>query len=175
MLYERHLAPLPASPRRSQNGCCKSYVKAAGRSRARVRLTLCDPFTNPPAVNGMDGLMSMDRSTQAAARAAAGFGREADFAEHYLNTDDIVPSTSTPLPLCYCYDVTESAERKKFPMPGGGKSADIKRNLLLRALGYHNWPMGYYLRHYETVLDGEGRIVHPSHSALPRGGVVHVA
>ena len=45
----------------------------------------------------------------------------ADFAEHFLNRDDIVPSTSTPLPLCYCYDVTGAAERASFPLPGGGK------------------------------------------------------
>ena len=41
-------------------------------------------------------------------------------------------------------------------------------------LGYHNWPMGYLARHYETVLDAQGRIRHPSHDQLPRGAVVRV-
>ena len=42
----------------------------------------------------------------------------ADFAEHFLNTDDVVPSTNVPLPYCHVYDVTGCKERKDFPLWG---------------------------------------------------------
>ena len=45
----------------------------------------------------------------------------------------------------------------------------------MRLLGYHNWPMGYMARHYETLLDGAGKVVVPSHADLPRGAVTRVA
>ena len=45
----------------------------------------------------------------------------------FVTTDDVVPYTSTPLPLCYCYDVTAAAERAAFPLPGGGRSGDLPR------------------------------------------------
>ena len=41
-------------------------------------------------------------------------------------------------------------------------------------LGYHNWPMGYMARHYETVLDGDGQVVHPTHDELARGDIEFV-
>ena len=44
-------------------------------------------------------------------------GRDADFAEHFLNSDDVVPSTNFALPLCYVYDVTGSKERLAFFTP----------------------------------------------------------
>ena len=165
------------------NQCVSDYVAARqGRgSRALVRLSLTDPFTSGPpddevqrGLRGLDGFASIDASTIAAARRAEQFGRDADFAEHFVNTDDLVPYTSTPLPLCFCYDVTAAAERATFPLPGGGRSGKLAKDLLLRALGYHNWPMGYLARHYETVLDAQGRIRHPSHDQLPRGAVVRV-
>lgn len=164
------------------NQCVSEYraqVARQGGSRAAVRLSLTDPFTCPPesekgGARGIDGFASLDASTIAAARRASSFGRDADFAEHFVNMDDIVPYTRTPLPLCYCYDVTSAAERKSFPLPGGGRSGDLGRDLLLRALGYHNWPMAYLARHYETVLDANGRVAHPSHDYLPRGSVVKV-
>ena len=165
------------------NQCVSDYVTARQNwgTRALVRLSLTDPFTSGPpdaeverGLRGLDGFASIDASTIAAARRAKLFGRDADFAEHFLNTDDIVPYTSTPLPLCYCWDVTAAAERAAFPLPGGGRSGDLPKDLLLRALGYHNWPMAYMVRHYETDLDAQGRIRHPSHAQLPRGSVVRV-
>ena len=102
------------------------------------------------------------------------FGRDADFAEHILNTDDPVPNTSDPLPLCYCLDVTGAAERAQFPPPppsGRGAFAD----LVLRALVNHNWPLGWLARHYEPALGADGHVVHPSHAQLPRGAVVRIA
>ena len=142
--------------------CCAGYVAArGGRARATVRLSLADPFAAALEASPNDG------------RGAQFFGRDADFAEHLLNRDDIVPNTNTPLPFCYCLDVTKTAERKTFPPPD--PTGDPFDDLLLRSLGYHNWPLGYLARHYETVLDAKGRVVLPSHAELPRGAVVRVA
>ena len=74
------------------NQCVSDYVEArSGARRARVRLSLTDPFTaGPPddagGLRGLDGFASIDASTIAAARRAALFGRDADFAEHFVNT-----------------------------------------------------------------------------------------
>ncbi len=145
------------------NECVSAYVAAAaGKPRATVRLTLCDPFT--ARADEVSGDASMTTGSRI-------FGRDADFAEHYLNTDDIVPSTSTPLPLCYCYDVTKSAERVDFPPPDTGNAL---QDLGLKLLGAHNWPIYYFAHHYETKVAG-GQPVLPSHDELPRGGVLRVA
>ena len=48
------------------------------------------------------------------------------------------------------------------------------QDFILSSLGYHNWPLGYFARHYETVLDERGRLVLPSHDVLRRGTVVKV-
>ena len=147
------------------NECITAYVEAAGSQRATTRLTLCDPFCARADEVGSpwdDGLRTSGAKL---------FGRDADFAEHYLNSDDIVPSTNFPLPLCYCYDVTGSAERSAFPPPSTG---NVFQDIGLRLLGYHNWPIGYVARHYETVLDEKGDVVVPSHDQLPRGMVFKV-
>ena len=148
------------------NECISAYVAAAaGRTRASTRLTLCDPFcaradeVGAPWDNGLD------------TSGAKLFGRDADFAEHYVNTDDVVPSTNFPLPLCYVYDVTGSSERSSFPPPDTG---NLFQDLGLRLLGYHNWPIGYLARHYVTQLDGNGAPVMPSHADKPRGTVLKV-
>ena len=62
------------------------------------------------------------------------FGARADFAEHYLNDDDIVPSTNFALPLCYVYDVTRSRERSSFPPPSSGAARSRARRAL------HSYP-----------------------------------
>jgi hypothetical protein len=111
------------------NECVSAYVRAAGANRATTRLTLCDPFCARADEVGApwdDGLRTSG---------ARLFGKDADFAEHYLNSDDIVPSTNFALPLCYCYDVTGSSERAAFPPPSTG---NLLQDLGLRLLGYHN-------------------------------------
>ena len=85
-----------------------------------------------------------------------------------------MPSTSSPLPNCYCYDITKAAERAEFPLPGGGPTGSAVKDVGMRLLGYHNWPMGYMARHYETVLDGDGQVVHPTHDELARGDIEFV-
>lgn len=67
--------------------------------------------------------------------------------------------------------MTRSKERRQFPPPNTG---NFLADLGLRALGYHNWPIGYVARHYETVLDETGQVVLPSHDQLPRGTVYKV-
>ena len=117
----------------------------------------------------------------------------------------MVPSTNFPLPLCYVYDVTGSKEwsafltlvspdrnpspnsdpnlnpnsdpnptqeRSAFPPPDTG---NFLQDVGLRLLGFHNWPIGYLARHYETTLDANGEPVVPSHAQLPRGTVKKVA
>ena len=143
------------------DACCTAYVESAGSDRAAVRLTLADPFA------------ARDGASFAKGRGAQFFGKSADFAEHLLNTDDIVPNTDVPLPLCYCLDVTRSAERRTFPPPD--KTGDLVYDFILKSLGYHSWPMGYLARHYETQLDAQGRVITPSHADRPRGEVLKVA
>ena len=159
------------------DACCSAYVSTAragagggdkqrngdaggDKQRAAVRLTLADPFAAREGASFQSG------------RGAQLFGRDADYAEHYLNTDDIVPNTEVPLPLCACYDVTGCAERKAFPAPE--KTGDFVYDLILKSLGYHSWPMGYVARHYQTTLDADGRLIWPSHADTPRGTVVKV-
>ena len=78
------------------------------------------------------GFASIDASTIAAARRAALFGRDADFAEHFLNRDDIVPSTNVPVRTCHVVDVTGASLRKDFRAPSSGKLLeDLGARLLL--------------------------------------------
>jgi hypothetical protein len=70
------------------NECVTAYVAAAGAKRASTRLSLCDPFC---ARADEVGAPWDDGSRTSGAKL---FGRDADFAEHYLNTDDVVPSTN---------------------------------------------------------------------------------
>jgi hypothetical protein len=148
------------------NECITAYAAAAGAERATTRLSLCDPFCARSDEVGApwdDGLRTSG---------ARLFGKDADFAEHFLNSDDIVPSTNFPLPLCHCYDVTRSAERPSFPPPPS--TGNWMQDIGLRLLGYHNWPIGYLARHYETLLDETGDPLVPNHGQLPRGSVSRV-
>jgi len=74
------------------------------------------------------------------------FGRCADFAEAIINTDDPVPTTNTPLPHAFNYDVTASREEG---IPG------------------HEWPLWYY----RNQLQPSWLNVRMRHSFLPRGAV----
>jgi hypothetical protein len=88
-----------------------------------VRLTLLDPFCGR-------GLLGSNYGRDH-------FGKYATTAVQLLNTDDPVPTTNDPLPLCYCVDVTAAPERAKFePRPGDSM---------------HSWPLAYFARHYQEV------------------------
>ena len=140
-----------------------AYVAAAAttesKARAKVRLTLCDPFTARPGESLGDGWGLQN------------FGRDADYAEHLLNTDDIVPSTNVPVLGCYVRDVTRSALRRSFSAPNTGK---LLNDLGARFLLGHNWPMGFLARTLEVDVDERGHIITPSHDEYPRGVVERV-
>lgn len=76
-----------------------------------VQLTLLDPFQQ----RGVFGVRYGENE----------FGKSADYAEQYLNTDDPVPSTNKPLKNAVCYDVT---------------------NLRPDDIFGHDWPLVYYAR-----------------------------
>ena len=108
------------------NEVCTAYVAvAAAVARASVVLSLTDPFT-----------ARSDRPF-ADPWGMRNFGKDADFAEQYLNSDDIAPSTNEPIPLCYCLDVTGAAERASFPLPGGGSTGNPLLDAGMLLLGYH--------------------------------------
>ena len=76
-----------------------------------VQLTLLDPFQQ----RGIFGVGYGNTE----------FGKSADYAQQYLNTDDPVPSTNKPLKNTVCYDVT---------------------NLRPESIFGHDWPLVYYAR-----------------------------
>jgi hypothetical protein len=88
------------------------------------------------------------------------FGKHATTALQILNTDDPVPSTNDPLPLCYCIDVTDAPQKKDF--------------VLLPGDSMHSWPLAYYIRHYSGGNDDTD---HPNSKSpiLPRGKVIKIS
>eukprot|EP00592_Proboscia_alata_P014330 CAMPEP_0194393058 /NCGR_PEP_ID=MMETSP0174-20130528/123082_1 /TAXON_ID=216777 /ORGANISM="Proboscia alata, Strain PI-D3" /LENGTH=342 /DNA_ID=CAMNT_0039188693 /DNA_START=566 /DNA_END=1595 /DNA_ORIENTATION=- len=86
---------------------------------SHVKLTLLDPFTGR-------GLFGPNYGRD-------NFGLDVDVAEQYMNTDDPVPTTNSPLPLCKVYDVTDADERNTFVPPKGESM--------------HTWPLVYYSRY----------------------------
>jgi hypothetical protein len=87
------------------DACIRQYKKTVARRHGAdalkgvtTRLTLLDPFTS--------------RGVAGTKYGAKNFGLDADYFEHYLNTDDPVPSTNTPLPNGFTFDITSAAERQ---------------------------------------------------------------
>lgn len=112
-----------------------------------VRLTLLDPFTQR-------GLLGTKYGSKL-------FGKAATYCEHYLNTDDPVPSTNDPISMAYVYDITASKERELF-VPLKGDSM-------------HSWPVAFYGRQWKTELNDDGSLYHPVHTAETlRGAVMSV-
>ncbi len=101
-----------------------------------VQLTLLDPFQQ----RGIFGVGYGNNE----------FGKSADYAQQYLNTDDPVPSTNKPLKNTVCYDVT---------------------NLRPESIFGHDWPLVYYARSHrcgkiemanqanESKRDMEGSVI----------------
>ena len=111
-----------------------------------LRLTLLDPFTS----RGVLGSSYGDDN----------FGLTVDYAEQYLNTDDPVPSTNAPLPLCACIDVTGALERDSFELPENES--------------YHCWPLVYFARY--GYKDSVGNIlIHDKDGSPSRGSVLIVS
>ena len=93
-----------------------------GAKKVATRATFLDPFT----ARGLGGLVAPD-----SAYGVSTFGSAADEALCVLNTDDPVPSTSTPLRHAANLDVTSAALRQTFvPLPGDDPG--------------HSWPAAWY-------------------------------
>ncbi len=114
----------------------------ASSSTPYLRLTLLDPFTS----RGLFGSGYGDLN----------FGKSVDYAEQYLNTDDPVPTTNKPLPLCACIDVTAAKERNSFKLPENETM--------------HCWPLVYFTRF--GLKDSAGKILLHSKDGNPSRGSV---
>ena len=87
----------------------------------RLQLTLLDPFTQR-------GVLGVNWGTR-------NFGKNADYAQQFLNTDDPVPSTNEPCDSCAVWDVTRTERRK-------GEEGDV--------FG-HDWPLVHYTKYESNV------------------------
>ena len=112
-----------------------------------VRLTLLDPFTQRGLFGTRYGYNF--------------FGKAATYCEHYLNTDDPVPSTNDPISMGHVYDITSAESRKSFtPLPGDSM---------------HSWPVAFYGRTWTTKLNEDGSLYHPVHTKeTARGSITKV-
>ena len=131
------------------DSCCRHFQKNSQSKKSDsvptyVRATFLDPFTQR-------GLFGTKYGTKL-------FGKEATFCEHYLNTDDPVPSTNEPLSKAIVYDITASESRKLF--------------IPLKGDSMHSWPVAYYGRQWETKLNEDGSLFHPLHTSDTRKGTV---
>lgn len=127
------------------NQMAKCLFESSSHKPEHVRLTLLDPFCS----RGILGVGYGKRN----------FGVSADYAEHFLNTDDPVPTTNDPLPNCYCVDVTSAPERDSFELPQDET--------------YHCWPVAHYARHgYRLERTKNGNIVYPRHDDRHARGMV---
>jgi hypothetical protein len=108
-------------------------VKSLLKESAFVQLTLLDPFTQR-------GIFDFGYG-------AREYGKGADYFQQYLNTDDPVPSTNSPLANSVCFDITSiRPEEISFG---------------------HDWPVAYYGRQEKIG------IVPPS-QRLERGTLIKV-
>jgi hypothetical protein len=108
-------------------------VKISLKDSVDVQLTLLDPFTQR-------GILDVGYG-------ARKFGDSADYFQQYLNTDDPVPFTNTPLAKSVCYDITAiRPEQISFG---------------------HDWPVAYYAQQKKTGIV-------PLADRLPRGTLIRV-
>jgi hypothetical protein len=99
-------------------------LKPSIRRNICIQLTLLDPFQQKAVLGVNFGRFN--------------FGKGADYAQQYLNTDDPVPSTNDPLPNCVSIDITS-----------------LRPNNILG----HDWPLIYYtheLNNIDSNRDGIG-------------------
>lgn len=82
-----------------------------GNNKLFAQLTLLDPFSQR-------GVLGYNYGNKM-------FGASANYAQQFLNTDDPVPSTNTPLSRCVCIDVTSLRPENIFG---------------------HDWPLVYFSR-----------------------------
>ena len=94
------------------HAACNAYREAA-ENPARLHVTFLDPFT-------LHGFFGWGFGWKQ-------FGKGADFAEVYTNTDDIVPTSNGIVENAHNFDVTKSSHKQ-----------DSKPNM-------HWWPVDYYI------------------------------
>jgi len=125
---------------------CDAYRAEAENSAGRLHLTFLDPFTGNGLVDWTYG--------------RGRFGEGADFAEAYINTDDPVPSTNSPLQQAHNFDVTARAPE------------------LLSGAQRHWWPVDFYRQSilseggepgYPLALMATGEGAPADHDDFPRG------
>jgi len=89
----------------------------------KTRATFLDPFTQKGLFRSKFGINH--------------FGKSAEYAEQYLNTDDPVPSTNSPLLHAHCWDITAAKERETFiPLPDDNM---------------HSWPCAFFGLHLRRL------------------------
>jgi hypothetical protein len=116
-------------------------IKQKSKQGTYVKVTLLDPFCSL-------GLFNINYGKN-------NFGRDIDYSEQYLNTDDPVPFTNEPLPNCICYDITNTKDRNIFkPLPNDNM---------------HSWPVYYYSKNFKK-LKKKGN----NHDIFQRGHVCKV-
>ena len=109
---------------------------------SKYRITFLDPFTSRGVIGTNYGkqyfgqplvrpLPIQQKNSNSKDEASQ---EEYHVAEHYLNTDDPVPTTNEPLPNCQplVKDVTATKERESFVLPPGETM--------------HCWPLAYFAR-----------------------------
>lgn len=114
----------------SSTSTSSTSSESTGYPRPTLQLTLLDPFTQ--------------RGVLGPGYGSRNFGKSADYAQQFMNTDDPVPSTNEPCGGCAVWDVTGARER------GEGGNGDI--------FG-HDWPLVYFSRYWKggvgMVPEGE--------------------
>ena len=118
--------------------------------KSTTRLTLLDPFTSRGIFGHGFGIKN--------------FGKTADFCEQFMNTDDPVPSTNSPVLNAHTYDITYCKQRDSFtPLKGDSM---------------HSWPTAFYGLNWEKNIDPKRNnrfgIFKSSHLERPRGKVTKV-
>lgn len=96
-------------------------LKPSIRRNIYIQLTLLDPFQQKAIIGVNFGRLN--------------FGKGADYAQQYLNTDDPVPSTNDPLPNCATVDITSLRPNDIFG---------------------HDWPLIYYTNELNNTYSNHG-------------------
>ena len=110
---------------------CKAYREAVDRP-ARIEMTFLDPI-------GIKGAWDFGYGYR-------NYGHCADFAQAFINVDDIVPGTNAPLKHAYNFDVTEAEARSRFTGRG------------------HIWPVQFYLDQLGEIDITPGIRNHSAHN-----------
>lgn len=113
----------------------RKLSEQGNRANVNVQLTLLDPFSQR-------GVLGIGYGNSE-------FGKGANYAQQYLNTDDPVPSTNSALKYCAVTDVTDIRPQNIFG---------------------HDWPLIYYTK----SLDKSSNSMIPQDQRRPRGSIISI-